>query len=202
MKLSHAYVFPGAGERAQDYNLLNEMLKRRGFNPIPIDLIWNRESFMDWMYEAEEQVQDAWKKRGDFRKGGLSKGYDISIGFSYGGVVGLMLPIPHRIHRISCSVPNVFDETIRKKLDAVTKIRVGITVDWEEIDLAKDIPFKNWELDTFICGTEESKVYNKSAQKFEEMLGADFSVSSHLIQGLGHRVNSPEYVEAIEAWLI
>jgi hypothetical protein len=193
-KQSLAYIIPGAGQKAKDYDLLAGMLREDEYEPVFVDLDWKLGSFKAWRNQLSAQASAAFSSRGQFS--GLHRGYDISIGFSYGAVVGLLGSVRNSIMRISCSAPNVFNPELRKKFDALTHKSAGFVANWEEFNSLS--LQKNFELDILLHGEKEPKDYELSAQQLETLLGRDFSVETRIVPGAAHNVNSAKYVEAIE----
>ncbi len=206
------HIIPGAGEKAEDYQVLMAMLKDKGFEPNPISIDWSKGSFVYWVDQAKKQISQAERSYAGFD----SRLGSTTLGFSYGGVVSLFLDRTIGDGFIFCSTPNVFVQEDQRKLDAVTSRHAGFRTNWKDLESLK-MP-ESWSAtNLFLYGSRESEFYAKSAETLAtRMREKELSVDNirggwvrhaprltvEVAPEAGHNVNSLEYIDKLREFFL
>ena len=189
MKSKKLFLIPGFRQKATDANLrwLIKFLKTKGFKVVGVPIRWNYRTMSDYANDFRS-FYNQYKAKENY-----------ILGFSYGAVIAFMTANELRVKKIYlCSLSPDFKEDAGKMKPAERKLIGERRFTDVKTRSAREIG-KNLKVPSVIFyGEAEGKKYPEMRIRAEET--AKFVKQSKLVvvKGAPHRINHPEYVEAIK----
>lgn len=182
--MTRAFVIPGCGQSASNYDLLNEALSSSGHTIVPVEIDWQTARFDEWIAQGKKQLTQALKE-------------DLIIGFSYGGNIA-MHSRPDLFLNL-CSVPNIYSTVpaTREFIQRITRA-ARVDLDWTTVDRLKNPSLELTKGATFFAG--DKGVAEPKYLEFARVFTAHpTSPSTKLVHiaGAEHNINSKNYVEGL-----
>ena len=182
-----AYLIPGSGEdlKSRDYPAVLEMYKQLGYEPrfVPVD--WKYKTIDDWIAQVKKKIS---KK--DIKSSLLS-------GFSFGSMIALGVAAQTNPKKLLLfSLSPYFAEDFPKQEKDLKRIGKRRIEKFKSLSFSKTVGKINCPTLLFVGG-EEIKKYkdtnHRSKKAHQEISNSKLIV----VQGVGHNVSDPKYVEAI-----
>ncbi len=152
------FIIPGGAQQVGSYDILLRALIAHNIEPVPIDIAWitayssagERQSFVRYVNEARRQIESA-----------RPTPNDIVIGFSYGGIIALILKEFSFMRGFICSTPEIRSDILQKIYDRKTKVPIN----WSELrGIAFDELCHSRRLSIFVS-SNEAEPYKHFAQQ-------------------------------------
>ncbi|MBI2592327.1 hypothetical protein HYW36_02505 [Candidatus Saccharibacteria bacterium] len=187
-----AFLIPGNGEdlKSRDYQAVLNMYKELGYKPkfVPID--WKYKTIDDWVGQVKKQIPAS-----DIKNSLLS-------GFSFGSMIVLAVAAevnPKKLLLFSLST--YFAEDFPKQEKDLKRIGKRRIEKFKNLSFSKTAAKINCPTLLFV-GSKEIKKYkdtdHRSKKAHQEISNSKLIV----VQGVGHNVSDPKYVEAIKKELV
>ncbi|PIR45695.1 MAG: hypothetical protein COV09_00055 [Candidatus Vogelbacteria bacterium CG10_big_fil_rev_8_21_14_0_10_50_13] len=176
-----AYIIPGFKEdaRSKDYYKIMESLRKRGINPVPVTITWERRTMTDYINEFMKQH----KGSGNY-----------ILGFSFGAMISLICSRDTRPRtQILCSLSPYFKEDLpflkKSWKSMIGKKRLN---DLKNHSFKKAAKTSNCK--TILTVGEEGNITRKVNEAGRKIKNSRVIT----IKGTGHDISSKEYNSALE----
>ena len=177
------YIIPGFGETTKDkpYKEIQKNAKDKGYEVIPIDLSWSRNTMSDWIREAREKVLEYGDNNSSI------------LGFSFGAFVAVELSKEFSFKKIFvCSLSPYYSEDLKFMPKVIIRHGKKRVADFKKYKFPANIKIKA----VFMVGDSEWKFAQKRVgERFKKWKGTK---SLKIINDSNHDIGNPEYLKEIK----